>query len=90
MNDEAFRGADSDEGERALSSAAYNGHTDILRLLLDADVDIDSRNENGQTALMRAAISNKSDSVSYLLRERADIKLYDNNRLHRIYGGGLL
>lgn len=66
-------GADLDpEGWTPLIYAAFEGHTEIVRLLLQQDVDIDARAPNGMTALMAAARNGYAESVQLLMDEDAD------------------
>jgi ankyrin repeat protein len=56
----------------ALHEAAREGHTSIVRLLLDYDADIDARDEKDQTPLYLAAWNTYAYTVRLLLEESAD------------------
>jgi hypothetical protein len=60
-----------------LAAAAYNGHEEVVRLLLDRGADINARNPAGVTAIMFAATESKLRVVNLLLERGADIKLRD-------------
>jgi len=55
----------------ALHSAAILGHTQVVRLLLDYETDIDARDAKGQTPLYVAAWNRRYKVVKLLLQESA-------------------
>lgn len=57
-------------GWTPLMYACYIGHDNIVKLLLDADVDVNLKNHKAQTPLMLAA-SCGNESVGYYLCQRA-------------------
>lgn len=59
-------------GWTPLHYAATNGHTDIMKLLLDKDAFIDAQSPNGTTPLMMAAMYGSTPAVKLLLDEGAD------------------
>ena len=61
--------------------AAINGKTEIVKLLLTRpDIDINAKDNNGDTPLMLAAINGKTEIVKLLLtRPDIDINAKDNN-----------
>jgi len=64
-----------------LQEAAFYGHEDIVKYLLDQDdMDMDKRNAQGRTALHRAVYKNHFNIVQILVKSGADINLLDNNR----------
>ena len=62
-------------GWTPLHSAAGSGHTDIVKLLLDAGADKDVKNENGYTPLHGAARYGHTDIVELLLDAGADMEV---------------
>jgi len=52
--------------------AAFNGCTDIVRMLLDAGSDIGHRNDQGENALITASQEGNTDVVKVLLDAGAD------------------
>lgn len=71
--------ADPDK-RTALMYAAYNGQTEIVKLLIDAKATVDAQDTTGTTPLMFAASApNGKDSVILLLEAGAKINLVDNN-----------
>ena len=52
--------------------AAFNGCTDIVRMLLDAGADIGHRNDQGENALISASQEGNIDVVKVLLYAGAD------------------
>ena len=72
-------------GKSSLFVAAENGHSNIVRKLLNAGAQarIDRRNERGYTPLMIAAVNGHREVVNELLDQRADLHL----RLGGVFGG---
>lgn len=67
------------DGRTPLSLAAYYGHADILKLLLQANVNVDSRDRNGRTPLLWVVFSNQRKAVELLLQTgRADADSRDD------------
>lgn len=60
-----------------LMMAARNGHTDVIRVLLDANDDATAANANGTTPLMLAAAAGKADAVTLLIDRGADVNARD-------------
>lgn len=60
-----------------LMLAARNGHSDIIRLLLDAKGEPNAANANGTTPLMLAAAAGKADAVAMLIERGADVNARD-------------
>ena len=52
--------------------AAFKGHLEVLRLLLEAGADKNAANANGATALMAAALKGHLEVVRLLLEAEAD------------------
>src|SRR5437867_1212756 len=60
-----------------LRTAAYGGHTEFIKLLLDAGVDV---NAGDRTALMAAARDGHFDTVCLLIERGADVNHQENAR----------
>jgi ankyrin repeat protein len=63
---------------RAITWAAFRGHLDVVRLLLEAGADIDSRGTNEMTGLMWAVQGVEKEVVSFLLEKGASLEEKDN------------
>jgi ankyrin repeat protein len=55
--------------------AAQNGHTEIVKLLLDANADVNAANTNGLSPLYMAAQKGHTEVVKLLLVANADVNL---------------
>lgn len=66
------------EGWTALMSAAANGRTECLLVLIDNGANVNARKESGKTALMLAAKYGQSSCVHELVLHGADVDLMDN------------
>ncbi|XP_073920586.1 cortactin-binding protein 2 isoform X3 [Castor canadensis] len=69
-----------EDGHSALYSAAKNGHTDCVRLLLNAEAQVDAADKNGFTPLCAAAAQGHFECVELLVS-------YDANTNHAAAGG---
>ena len=56
-----------------MSEAAAVGNADVIRILLRAGADANSRNREGQTALMAVARTGRVDAARMLIEAKADI-----------------
>ncbi len=65
------------DGRTALMLAAFDGHTDTLRALLEDGAPVDDRDGSGRTALMYAASGPYAESVQLLLEWKADLLAVD-------------
>ena len=61
-----------DRGMTALIFASWEGHTDIIKLLLRARANVDAVSNSGATALMFAAHGGHTDTVRELLNSNAN------------------
>lgn len=66
-------------GNCALINAAFHGHFEIVRLLLEAKADPDVRETEGMTALHWAVRNNKPEGVALLLKHGASCDIVDDN-----------
>ena len=65
----------------ALSRAAWNGHIDIEKILIEAGADVNKQDRDGQTALYRAAWNGHNDIAKILIEAGADVSKQDNDGL---------
>jgi len=65
-------------GDSALILAAWYGHLDIAKLLLDVNADVDIANCDGNTALNCAAYRGHHAMVELLLVEGSEVDVQDN------------
>jgi len=76
----------NDEGRRPLHEAAFFGHLDMVRFLLECGADIDAPIAPfGHTALYLAAQQSRYEIVQYLIKRRASLGVTD-----KLLGTGLL
>ncbi len=54
-----------------LNLAAQGGYTHIVQILIDAKADLNARDDNAETAVMRAAESEKPEALSLLVKGKA-------------------
>ncbi|KAI9044107.1 ankyrin repeat domain-containing protein [Aspergillus affinis] len=68
-------------GRSPLHSAACNGRTEIMRILLEFDksLDVNMQDKNGKTTLHDAALCGKVDTARFLLEHGADPTIEDNH-----------
>ncbi|XP_035658155.1 death-associated protein kinase 1-like [Branchiostoma floridae] len=65
-------------GGTALHEASGNGNTEIVKLLLQHDADVEARDSYGRTALHVACITGNTEIVKLLLQHDADVEARDN------------
>lgn len=63
----------NEQGDSLLILAAYHGHEDVVRLLLEAGADTEVANDRGQTALCAAAFRGDAGIVRALLGHGAQV-----------------
>ena len=80
------------QGENAYAIAAYQKHFNLVDLLKKKyNIDIDARDKNGRTALMRSTIEQNHDMMEKHIELGANIRITDNTReniLHKIARSG--
>ncbi len=71
----------STEGKSALHNLAWR-HADkeVFDYFLNSGIDVNIKDQNGQTALMNAASRNKLEIVEFLIKRGADVQLKDIER----------
>lgn len=70
--------AKGEYGETPLGVAATYGRADVIRLLVESDVDINSKDGDGHTALMIGSLQEQLKAVQTLLDLGADVNVKDN------------
>ena len=68
----SFEGLD---GWTPLIQSAYQGKTEIVKVLVSAGADVDLADSTGGTALMSACITGKSQTVKFLIFAGCDVNL---------------
>ena len=67
--------ATSSKGVTALILAIHRGHTEIVRLLLEAKADVNVSTKKGLTALFLAAHKGHTEIIRLLLEAKADVNV---------------
>ncbi|MDN5754206.1 MAG: ankyrin repeat domain-containing protein [Arthrobacter sp.] len=67
------------KGDTLLILAAYNGHNDLVRGLVELGATVDRLNDKGQSALTCAVFRQNADLTRFLLESGADPKLGPQN-----------
>ncbi|KAA1258748.1 Ankyrin repeats (3 copies) [Rubripirellula obstinata] len=70
--------ADPTAGYTALLMAAYNGHANVVKFLLENDADVDARDREGKTPLMHACTNSSVETVRLLIDGGADINVTES------------
>jgi len=85
---------DVDKNNHALHRACRLNGIEIVELLLDYGLDINSRNENNKTPLMIAVYRNSTELSKILLDRGADINARSNNEktvlMHTTYNSSII
>jgi ankyrin repeat protein len=58
--------------------AAFNGNNDMLKVFVESGLEINRKYHDGMTILMLAAMRGFSETVEYLLSQKADASLTDD------------
>ena len=66
-------------GYTCLMEAAFNGHLDVCRLLIDKGAHIEAKNRYGRTPLHYAAANGHLEIVRLLCDRGADIEAHDDD-----------
>lgn len=67
-----FVNRQNEQGNTALHWAAYNGHLDVVKVLLDAGADMWIKNAAGHLAMFEAERAEKNEVVQHLLQVGGD------------------
>ena len=65
-------------GQTVLHRVAQSGSEDLLKLLLERDVEVNQHNHEGQTALHKAVISESTNKIKLLLDAGFNVNHLDN------------
>ncbi|GAB1267159.1 hypothetical protein NBRC116493_04120 [Aurantivibrio infirmus] len=71
--------------DTALNAAASNGHKDVVKMLLEGNIDVDKTGANGNTPLYSAAENGHKAIVKMLLDEGADPNVSNASGLTPLY-----
>ena len=63
----------------SIIEAAKIGNTEVVKLLLKENADVNIQNENGWTSLMLASLNGHSQVVELLLKANADVNIQDED-----------
>ena len=81
--------ANSETKLTPLHMAAYNGHTKVVKLLLENGAQVDAQDHEGKTPLIHACTGPFQETVALLLEAGADINAREaDGRLHATHDGG--
>ncbi len=73
------------DGWTCLLIAAWSGHLDICRLLIDKGAQVEAKNSNGRTPLHYAAIFGRVEIVCLLCDHGADVEAHDIGGLRPLH-----
>ena len=70
--------AKNDNGDTPLHTAALEGHSDVVKLLVAAGADVKAKNDNGDTPLHTAAAYGHANIAKLLIDASADVNSKDD------------
>ncbi|RLV95043.1 hypothetical protein DV515_00012924 [Chloebia gouldiae] len=73
------------QGRTALQIASYQGHLEVVKMLLQAHANVDLRDDEGDTALHYAAFGNQAEVARVLLAKGASADLLNNAKCTALY-----
>ena len=76
--------AKNNDGETALMWASYNGHLEVVKLLVTLGADVNAKDKNGNTALMWAIYNGHSEVVAYLKSLNKDTFLMYEGKKYKL------
>ncbi|WP_307972317.1 ankyrin repeat domain-containing protein [uncultured Brachyspira sp.] len=68
-----------DKGNTPLIIASYNGHKEIVSMLIKNKANINDRNNEGDTAVMEACKQKNMDIIAILIKNGAKLEIKLNN-----------
>ena len=68
-----------EDGKTVLVYSAEEGHTEIVKLLLEVGADVNAKDDSGRTALMNTAFGGHTDTVRLLIMAEADMRARDED-----------
>ena len=74
-----LQGADSNEKGRALITASFKGHLEVVKYLASQGANIEAQDNHNWTALIRASQNGHLEVVQYLASQGADINAKNND-----------
>ncbi|XP_060592387.1 ankyrin repeat domain-containing protein 49-like [Ruditapes philippinarum] len=78
-SDSSLTGTKDNDGYTPLHRASYNGHTDMVMLLLENGADINATTSDGWCPIHSASRWNQADVLSILLQSGANINAQTNS-----------
>ncbi|XP_068772117.1 E3 ubiquitin-protein ligase MIB2 isoform X4 [Struthio camelus] len=73
------------QGRTALQIASYQGHLDVVKILLQAHATVNLRDEEGDAALHYAAFGNQAEVARVLIGKGASTDLLNNAKCTALY-----
>lgn len=71
----SLKALSQEEKNKKLFLAAYYGRLDVIKILIENSVDINTKDADGFTPLMYAAIKNQFNIIKYLIEMGADANI---------------